>query len=70
MFDTVNGFAKAAGQVHNGEGLFSDADTVALRLRLITEEFLELTDAMHKAHTSQPPRTKRTHSRRCVICCT
>lgn len=61
MFDTVNGFAKAAGQTHNGEGLFSDADTVALRLRLITEEFLELTEAMHKAH-HEPTTDNKAHA--------
>ena len=50
MFSHVNGFNKAAQQQADGTGLFSDADTVALRMRLNTEEFLELTEAMHRAH--------------------
>lgn len=61
MFDTVNGFAKAAGQQHNGNGLFSDGDAIALRLRLITEEFLELTEAMHAAH-HQPTTENKAHA--------
>ena len=52
---------RQAGQQHNGNGLFSDGDAIALRLRLITEEFLELTEAMHAVH-HQPTTENKAHA--------
>lgn len=49
MFETVAKFNKRADQPYNGTASLKDDDAVSQRLMLITEEFVELIEAVQKA---------------------
>ena len=49
MFELVAEFNKRAEQPHDGTVSFNDGDAVVQRMRLITEEYVELTEAVQKA---------------------
>jgi len=49
MFELVAEFNKRAEQPYNGTVSFNDGDAVVQRMRLIAEEYVELTEAVQKA---------------------
>jgi predicted HAD superfamily Cof-like phosphohydrolase len=58
MFELVAEFNRRAEQPYNGTVSFNDGDAVVQRMRLITEEYVELTEAVQKATFEDTPENR------------
>lgn len=58
MFELVREFNRRAEQPYNGTVSFNDGDAVVQRMRLITEEYVELTEAVQKAAFEDTPENR------------